>query len=147
MLYRKEGGKTVFLWDKEQDVWELNPKGLPYAKIELAKDLKNRFVVRSSLKTERPKTGRKPSEFAKKIVRRTEEEARAAMEEERKRIEKQLQEILGADFVLQVLPAKAALDYSKGISTCIGCGRKGINEKKSHRYCEDCWKKREGPKS
>ncbi|MBI4439004.1 hypothetical protein HY640_03685 [Candidatus Woesearchaeota archaeon] len=47
------------------------------------------------------------------------------VEEEKKHIESLLMNLMGTDFVLQVLPTQDAIDYSlKGISTCVGCGKK-----------------------
>jgi rRNA maturation endonuclease Nob1 len=49
---------------------------------------------------------------------------------------------MGSDFVLKVLGAEDAVDYSlKGISTCVGCGKKFHSEKKYHRYCDECGNK------
>ena len=82
--------------------------------------------------------GKHFSGYNNKTDHKTEEKALAVVEEEKKHIEKVILDTMGSDFVLKVLGAEDAVDYSlKGISTCVGCGKK-FSGPRYHRYCDEC---------
>ena len=137
MFFRKEGNDLLFLWKTDFiNTWELNERGkLPYAIITLMQRGKNKYIIQSNLKMPKLK-GKKATEYNKSMSAETEEDALKIAEGQRKHIDGLLKGVMGSDFVLQVLPLQAAIDYSiKGISTCIGCGKKYKSSKKYHRYC------------
>lgn len=137
-VFEKKDGVLVFNWlENMPNTWELGGDEDPHATVELIKRSSKEFVVQAKLVM--PKLhGKHFSGYNNKTDHKTEEKALAVVEEEKKHIEKVILDTMGSDFVLKVLGAEDAVDYSlKGISTCVGCGKK-FSGPRYHRYCDEC---------
>ena len=140
-FFEKKSGVLVFNWAEGMlNTWELGGEDDPHATIEFVKHTSSKFTVHAKLVM--PKLhGKRFSGYKNKTDHKTEEKALAAVESEKKHIEKIIMDVMGSDFVLKVLGAEDAVDYSlKGISTCASCGKKFVG-KKYHRYCDECGEK------
>lgn len=139
-VFEKKDGVLVFNWAENMpSTWELGELDEdPHAAIELIKHSSSKYIVRARLAM--PKLqGKHDSGYNNKTNHMTEGKALTMVEEEKKHIEKIIMDVMGSDFVLKVLGKEEAVDYSvKGISTCVGCGKKFTTEKKYHRYCDEC---------
>lgn len=141
-VFEKKDGILVFNWTENMpNTWELGDKDDPHATIDLIKHTSSKYIVQAKLVM--PKLhGKNVSGYNNKTDYTNEEMALVAVDNEKKCIEKVILDTMGSDFVLKVLGAEDAVDYSlKGVSTCVGCGKK-FTGPRYHRYCDECGGKR-----